>query len=62
MIDKMTPPKWKPTFDDMLYVRRKTIGTYSTKFSYENANFELYDVGGQRDERKKWQKSNILLY
>lgn len=55
----MTPPKYKPTFEDMLHVRRKTIGTYSTKFTYDNTSFELFDVGGQRDERKKWQKSKI---
>jgi len=53
----MTPPKYIPSFEDMLHVRRKTIGTYSTKFNFESTNFELFDVGGQRDERKKWQKN-----
>lgn len=31
-----------------------TQGIFETKFSVEKVNFHMFDVGGQRDERRKW--------
>ncbi|KAB0393862.1 hypothetical protein E2I00_011570, partial [Balaenoptera physalus] len=32
----------------------KTTGIIETKFSVKDLNFRMFDVGGQRSERKKW--------
>jgi len=32
----------------------KTTGIVEVHFSFKNLNFKLFDVGGQRSERKKW--------
>ncbi|KAL6046559.1 Guanine nucleotide-binding protein G(k) subunit alpha [Balamuthia mandrillaris] len=38
----------------MLRVRKKTTGVIETKFESGGLNFRMVDVGGQRNERKKW--------
>lgn len=32
----------------------KTTGIVEVHFTFKNLNFKLFDVGGQRSERKKW--------
>lgn len=34
--------------------RVKTTGIVEVHFTFKNLNFKLFDVGGQRSERKKW--------
>ncbi|XP_021565801.1 guanine nucleotide-binding protein G(t) subunit alpha-1 [Carlito syrichta] len=34
--------------------RVKTTGIIETQFSFKDLNFRMFDVGGQRSERKKW--------
>ena len=34
--------------------RKRTEGIFETKFEMEGEYFHIFDVGGQRDERKKW--------
>jgi guanine nucleotide-binding protein G(i) subunit alpha len=55
--DRLAPPKYLPTADDILHCRRKTIGLVSSHFVFEGVKFQIFDVGGQRNERKKWEKS-----
>lgn len=43
-----------PTEQDILRTRVKTTGIVEVHFSFKNLNFKLFDVGGQRSERKKW--------
>jgi len=43
-----------PTSDDVLRCRVKTTGIVETDFEYNGFKFKLFDVGGQRNERKKW--------
>lgn len=44
-----------PTVMDVLRTRKKTSGIFDFKFDMGNGlNIHLYDVGGQRSERKKW--------
>jgi len=38
-------------------VEKKTIGITDIHFELEKRPFILCDVGGQRNERKKWEKS-----
>lgn len=45
---------WLPTKDDMLRARVRTTGIVEKKFEIEKNKFQMYDVGGQRNERKKW--------
>jgi GTPase SAR1 family protein len=43
-----------PTHDDILYNRVRTSGIVTERYVIDRAIFEMYDVGGQRNERKKW--------
>lgn len=45
---------YEPTFQDMLRIRVRTTGIVESKFTLEGSQFAIYDVGGQRNERKKW--------
>jgi hypothetical protein len=35
-------------------LRAKTTGIIETKFTINDMIFKLFDVGGQRSERRKW--------
>ena len=39
---------------DMLLARVRTSGIVTEKYVIDGKDFEMYDVGGQRNERKKW--------
>ena len=43
-----------PTEQDVLKTRVRTTGIIQTQFYYKDMLFKMYDVGGQRSERKKW--------
>ncbi|KAH8923340.1 guanine nucleotide-binding protein alpha-3 subunit [Atractiella rhizophila] len=43
-----------PTMDDYLYARTKTTGITETHFKSGPLSIHMFDVGGQRSERKKW--------
>lgn len=43
-----------PSVDDMLRCRVRTSGIVEETFMIEEAQFHVVDVGGQRNERKKW--------
>ncbi|KAL0482789.1 guanine nucleotide-binding protein G(o) subunit alpha [Acrasis kona] len=45
---------YKPTFEDVLYCRRKTTGVIEAKVNFSDFRLVFIDVGGQRSERKKW--------
>ena len=58
-IRAVVTPGYVPTDEDILRVRVKTTGITETRFlssggSAGNLQFKLFDVGGQRNERKKW--------
>uniref|UniRef100_A0A7S2C6N2 Uncharacterized protein n=1 Tax=Octactis speculum TaxID=3111310 RepID=A0A7S2C6N2_9STRA len=43
-----------PTEKDILLSRVRTSGILTEKYQIEGNMFEMYDVGGQKNERKKW--------
>jgi len=43
-----------PNKADILRVRVRTTGIVDTTFTIEDLKFQIFDVGGQRNERKKW--------
>uniref|UniRef100_A0A6B2L9G3 Uncharacterized protein n=1 Tax=Arcella intermedia TaxID=1963864 RepID=A0A6B2L9G3_9EUKA len=45
---------FEPTMDDIFRLKLKTTGVSDIKFSINNIQFSLVDVGGQRAERRKW--------
>ena len=53
-IERICKRDYEPTEQDVLRSRVKTTGISKIEFSYRKARFHMYDVGGQRSERKKW--------
>lgn len=54
-LDRLTDPNYIPSQQDILRTRKKTSGIYDFKFQMSSGlNIHMYDVGGQRSERKKW--------
>jgi guanine nucleotide-binding protein G(i) subunit alpha len=50
----MAQPNYLPNDQDILRSRVKTTGITETMFSVGELTYRLFDVGGQRSERKKW--------
>ncbi|GBE80515.1 Guanine nucleotide-binding protein subunit alpha [Sparassis crispa] len=53
-IDRMAAPGYLPTDQDILRSRVKTTCITETTFKVGELTYKLFDVGGQRSERKKW--------
>ncbi|KAI8621082.1 G protein alpha subunit [Chytriomyces sp. MP71] len=53
-IDRVTDPKYIPTDADILNSRVMTTTITETKIKIQQVLFRVFDVGGQRTERKKW--------
>jgi guanine nucleotide-binding protein subunit alpha len=53
-MDRMSSPDYLPTDQDILRSRVKTTGITETTFKVGELTYKLFDVGGQRSERKKW--------
>jgi len=53
-INEIAKEDYVPTLEDVIKVRSKTTGISSNKFTVGGQEFVIYDVGGQRNERKKW--------
>ncbi|XP_067933829.1 guanine nucleotide-binding protein G(o) subunit alpha-like [Watersipora subatra] len=53
-LDRLGSPTYTPTEQDILRTRVKTTGIVEVHFAFKKTNFKLFDVGGQRSERKKW--------
>jgi len=53
-INDIRQPNYTPDDQDLLRCRVLTQGIFETKFTIDKVNFHMFDVGGQRDERRKW--------
>lgn len=53
-IQRIGTPGYLPTDQDVLRSRVKTTGITESHFQIGELRYKLFDVGGQRSERKKW--------
>jgi len=53
-LDRIMKDDYQATQQDMLYARVRTSGIVEERYQIDGADFVMYDVGGQRNERKKW--------
>lgn len=54
-LDRLFAPAFKPTMQDIVHCRARTVGISETLFHInKNQDLLLVDVGGQRSERRKW--------
>jgi GTPase SAR1 family protein len=53
-VRRIAEPDYLPSFQDVLRSRVRTSGIVRETFVIKGVDFEMYDVGGQRNERKKW--------
>ncbi|KAK3829218.1 MAG: guanine nucleotide-binding protein subunit alpha [Benniella sp.] len=53
-IDRIAKQNYIPTDQDVLRSRVKTTGITETTFLIGELTYRMFDVGGQRSERKKW--------
>jgi guanine nucleotide-binding protein subunit alpha len=55
-----------PTNQDILRSRRKTVGITEETFDIGRHTYRMFDVGGQRSERRKWihcfEDVNCILF
>ncbi|CAF3794679.1 unnamed protein product [Rotaria sp. Silwood1] len=53
-VNEIKRPKYMPSDQDILRCRVLTSGIYETIFTVDRVCFHMFDVGGQRVERRKW--------
>ncbi|MBZ3877346.1 Guanine nucleotide-binding protein G(i) subunit alpha-2 [Sciurus carolinensis] len=53
-LERIAQSDYIPTQQDVLRTRVKTTGIVETHFTFKDLHFKMFDVGGQRSERKKW--------
>jgi GTPase SAR1 family protein len=53
-VERISRGDYLPSDEDILRVRYRTTGMTEKEFVINEARFRVHDVGGQRNERKKW--------
>ncbi|KAI5858211.1 G protein alpha subunit [Durotheca rogersii] len=65
-VDRIWASDYVPTDQDLLRSRLRTTGITETIFDLGQLTYRMFDVGGQRSERKKWihcfENVNSLLF
>ncbi|KAH7357927.1 guanine nucleotide-binding protein alpha-2 subunit [Plectosphaerella cucumerina] len=65
-VDRIWADDYVPTDQDLLRSRLRTTGITETTFDLGQLTYRMFDVGGQRSERKKWihcfENVNCLLF
>ncbi|CAI4223623.1 unnamed protein product [Auanema sp. JU1783] len=65
-IERISDPNYQITDKDILLTRIKTTGIVEVGFIIKKVHFRVFDVGGQRSERKKWihcfEDVNAIIY
>jgi guanine nucleotide-binding protein G(o) subunit alpha len=53
-VEQVGAPNYLPSEQDVLRSRVRTTGIVENHFVIDGNSFKMFDVGGQRNERKKW--------
>lgn len=53
-LDRLTSKEYMPTEQDVLRSRVRTSGIVEDIYLIDEIEFRMFDVGGQRNERRKW--------
>ena len=53
-VTRFSDPNYEPSTQDVLRARSRTTGIDEAEFHFNDIDFRLIDVGGQRSERRKW--------
>ena len=53
-LDRIASKSFKPNQQEVLLARVKTTQVVMERYTIDDIDFEMYDVGGQRSERRKW--------
>ncbi|CAH1273768.1 guanine nucleotide-binding protein G(o) subunit alpha-like [Branchiostoma lanceolatum] len=53
-MDRICHEKFQPNSEDVIRARVRTTGILETEFAISGIMFRMFDVGGQRSERRKW--------
>ena len=53
-IARVTSDGYLPSDDDVLHTRVRTTGIVHSEFKIKGFQFDMFDLGGQRRERRKW--------
>jgi hypothetical protein len=53
-VDEVAKKSYVPDTQDLLRCRVRTTGILENEFVIDGNHFKMFDVGGQRNERKKW--------
>lgn len=65
-LDRLWDKNYVPNDQDLLRSRLRTTGITETIFDLGQLTYRMFDVGGQRSERKKWihcfENVNCLLF
>jgi GTPase SAR1 family protein len=65
-VNEIASAGYLPSFQDILACRVSTTGIVETDFTTQEERFRMFDVGGQRNERRKWIHSfehvNLLIF
>jgi len=65
-VTEVMTPGYSPNIRDILNARMQTLGITEKKYVIHGHPFNIFDVGGQRNERRKWlslfDRVNLLLF
>uniref|UniRef100_A0A914W015 Guanine nucleotide-binding protein alpha-1 subunit n=1 Tax=Plectus sambesii TaxID=2011161 RepID=A0A914W015_9BILA len=53
-LDRIHEKNYLPSEQDILHTRVATMGVIEVSFQMKNREWRVFDVGGQRSQRKKW--------
>lgn len=53
-LSRLSSPDYRPSAQDILLARVRTTQVVMERYRIDSIDFEMYDVGGQRSERRKW--------
>ena len=53
-LDRISEESYEPNEQDVLRSRVRTTGIVQSDFAIKGVKFSMFDVGGQRNERRKW--------